>query len=227
MTFSYFIYFLVIAFAFAFAEEKRFLDWGVYCGEGHSNQYGVEPLDQMDRYCQYHDICVTVAGYLSCWCNEQLYYLISNAIPQSQEESDVKDSILTFIYDAIVGCENYWGFDTAFLVTKVENEPENRGYNYLPWYPSYAPLKYTIKLDSSDFTGILLKFNEIEYYTFTDDIYNDPIKNIARWMSHKVSNITSEKQTLQVNPGEYYVLYNPSQVQPSAFLVKNMTDCLE
>ncbi|XP_059158331.1 acidic phospholipase A2 3-like [Physella acuta] len=46
----------------------EYLDYGCYCGHGNS---GGEPVDEVDRCCQIHDVCF---GQSSCY-NSWWYYL--------------------------------------------------------------------------------------------------------------------------------------------------------
>lgn len=224
------MYYKYLFFAFLFfcsvkSSEKRLPVWGNYCGKGHTNQRGIEPIDQMDRYCQYHDICVTVLGFLDCWCNEQLYYLVSNIKPQNLEESDIKDSILTFIFDAVIGCENYWGFDKIFVVTGVEKWMESRGYNYLAYYPSSSIQSYKINNLVPGDTDFILRLNKGQYYEFTNDVYQDPVNRISKWLQYKVKDLDVSEYDFEINPGEYYVVYNPSNFT-SVYQVQNRTECI-
>jgi len=127
--------------------KEAIIDYGKYCGLGHSNTDGDMPIDLLDRYCQIHDICVTAIPANLCFCNEQLYYLVSNFFPTDDASSSEKNAILTFMYLAIAGCPNHNLLDRRFVISA------DRGYNFLPIYPNYSQ------------AGNLIDYNAITVYT--------------------------------------------------------------
>ena len=68
---------IIVVFLTALGQAAQTQQYGHYCGLGHTNTFGIEPVDALDRLCQIHDICVTAGGYLNCFCNEQLYARMS------------------------------------------------------------------------------------------------------------------------------------------------------
>lgn len=206
--------------------EPWFPIWGVYCGLGHSNHYGKEPIDMMDRYCQFHDICVTISdqGYHSCWCNEQLYYLVSNYKPENKNESDIKSSILYYIYIALTDCDDYWGFDTHIKISRVRPDVGERGFNYLTYYPQGYPESYEVRMNDTSQETYILELAPNEYSNFTVDVHVDPTNNINRWMSHSVHTLDENPFVFDVTD-KMVVLYNPSSTHEVTFQVRNVTTC--
>lgn len=221
-------------------EEKEpwFPIWGVYCGLWHTNHYGKEPVDQMDRYCQFHDICVTIEtqGYSSCWCNEQLYYLVSNVRPRNITESQIKDSILSYIYLAVEHCENHWGFDKHFKVTRVRPDVDERGFNYIVMYPHGVTDKFKVSLNETNCPAnlsdsintqspsLLLKLSEDQFNQFVQDVHTDPVNNIGNYSSSVVTVLSTEEYIIDVKD-EYYILYNTDQNNEATYRVINITEC--
>lgn len=217
--------------------------WGVYCGLWHTSHYGVEPVDKLDRYCQFHDICVTMEsqGYRSCWCNEQLYYSVSNVIPQNSTESEIKDSILYYIYMATADCANHWGFDDHIKLTRVRPDIDERGYNYLPFYPSSIKYKFEIALNTTngpanrshekikfqDYApSLLFKLDATEYNEFVQQVHENPISNIVNYTKNIV-NVLSYDKFIFENQDSYFVIYNTDQNNDMTYIVKNITSCCD
>jgi hypothetical protein len=214
-------------------KEPWFPIWGVYCGLWHTNHYGVEPIDEMDRYCQFHDICVTIdtQGYSSCWCNEQLYYHVSNFRPSGKNESEIKDSILSYIYIAINRCTNHWGFDTLVKVTKVRSDVNERGFNYIVLYPHNFTEKFIVQLNSTDevissntSSSFLIQLTKEEFGRFVVDVHTDPINNIKNYTNQIIHTIT-EKPFIVEQFDSYIVLYNNNPLNEETYQIKNVTEC--
>lgn len=163
---------------------NNFIDYGIYCGYLHTSEYGLEPIDELDRYCQFHDIC-TSQGLLDCFCNEQLYYYVSNYKPIDNVTLSEKNSILKAIYLSVVGCTNMDQFDIKFKLGKRSN----KGFNYLPIYKSDQNYKYSGNVK-------IYKFDNVDnLLTFTKYIH-DNLPN--------VNNVNNS----ELSSGYYYILYN-------------------
>ena len=148
------------------------LTYGYYCGKGHYDNYGAIPIDDFDRVCQFHDICVTARGMLDCYCNEQLYWMLSYIKPRTVEQSQLKDYALKGLYASIFSCTNHYDFDAIYYISKMvgSNAPvDQRGFNYLPLYYSFDG---TICTD--DNALVLFYVNIVDYYNITKLAFNDP-----------------------------------------------------
>lgn len=148
--------------------------YGRYCGLGHNDKYGAQPIDVLDRACQIHDIC-TSAGLLTCFCNEQLYWIVSNIVPLNNNMTKTKDSILSYIYASLVGCKNYDRFDIQYIIGSTFH----RGFNYLPFYNIKKKNLY-ISIDTLEDDNIyFLEFdNQYDYSQFTQIAYANPSVDI-------------------------------------------------
>ena len=158
-----FIFILLICASFVVAHEKRATTYGVYCGLGHGNDYGLEPIDELDRVCQIHDICVSALGYTSCRCNEQLYASVTMYDDTNKQQKDTKDYILGMIYKSIIGCNNYNELNSYFINDRVP------GQNYIPFFPHKLASKYVIVQESADVS--YYEFTDFEYYLFTRNAF--------------------------------------------------------
>jgi hypothetical protein len=143
--------------------------YGKYCGKDHFDSFGGEAVDVFDRACQMHDICCSSQGLLSCYCNEQLYWLTSNLEPKTSDQMSIKDFILKTIYVAVVTCNNYYLFDEFYYITRVHPDQYYRGFNYLP-LRMVEPLK--LCAHSTDL--LVFDLDEIEYSNFTSTAYYKP-----------------------------------------------------
>lgn len=207
---------------------SMFPNYGVYCGFDVTSQYGKKPIDDMDRYCQYHDICVTLQsqGRTSCWCNQQLYYLVSNVHPKNIKESKAKDSILYYIYIAVAGCKNYYHFATNIKITRVNSENSTKGYNYLPFYPNiYNQQSYVIKINgSSEGSAYIFKFDKKIYEKFTVNAFNNPVDALSKYNKYFVHELTNRPYQIMID-NNYYVIYNPSIEYGKTIHIINNTAC--
>ena len=149
-------------------EANQFANYGVYCGLYHTDYYGLEPINELDRYCQYHDICVTAESKTSCYCNQQLFWYVSNFVPIDTSSNVEKDTILKYIYPSIAVCSNYYNFDIKYLLSNGFDSVQS-GFNYLPLYGIESSIVYFY---SSDDIAIML-FNNGTYTQFTHDVYRN------------------------------------------------------
>lgn len=111
------------------------LRYGRYCGLNHYDPYGRPGINSLDEACHIHDICTT-RGLTDCFCNQQLYWYISN-IRVAGREAEVKNTIMRWIYYAIAPCSNYHTFNRLRVVGPITIP----GFNYLPFY---SPAHITI-----------------------------------------------------------------------------------
>lgn len=153
----------------ALANVEMLTKYGKYCGKDHYDSFGGEAVDVFDRACQIHDICCSSQGLLSCYCNEQLYWMISNLEPKTSEQSDIKDFILKTIYVSVMTCKNYYLFDEYYYVTHVHKDQYYRGFNYLP-----LRLHEPLKLCSTMSDILVYDLDEKEYTNFTATAYYSP-----------------------------------------------------
>lgn len=155
-------------------------DYGHYCGLGHGDIYGREPVDELDRVCQIHDICASALGRLSCFCNEQLYASMSQVnFLTSAQEAEV-DFDLSFLWDSLVLCNNHPYLRERRVFTGcTSNRCDLAGFTYLPMYP--YPTSSNFFYLSAWYNVILLNMSRINYDTyFTTQAYNNPSQ---RWLA--------------------------------------------
>jgi len=141
-------------------EETLVSNYGRYCGRGHYSEVGDIPIDIFDRVCQIHDICVTARGMMDCYCNEQLYWLISYLKATTPEQQTAKDFILKGIYASVLFCTNWDSFDVNYYIGSTKE----RGFNYLPlyWTAETSQGYHTFCSNSTDI--ILIAMASIDYY---------------------------------------------------------------
>lgn len=195
--------------------------YGVYCGLYHTSYYGKEPIDEQDRYCQFHDICVTLEdqGLSSCWCNEQLYYLTSNLKPKNEELAGIKESILYYLYIAMARCENFYHFGTNIKITKVRDNSDTKGFNYLPFYPLHENKKesYIMHVNKTfpnttnlDDLVLVYKMDMAKYQQFGKDVYDNPIDGVDKYTKYIIKMVIYEPFVFNLtNDDNVVVIYNP------------------
>jgi hypothetical protein len=176
-------------------QNVQFIDYGKYCGLGHTQTDGSQPIDELDRFCQIHDICVTAGGMISglgCFCNEQLYYHVSNYNPIDSIASKEKNGILSFIYAAISLCDNYAPLKNTYLLASYDEK--NYGFWFIPFYESFY--KNLFKNVSFDISAD----DDLWYYltSKTENITQDTIdeSNINIIKKGTTKNINPEQKTL-------------------------------
>jgi hypothetical protein len=218
-------------------EDPYFPIYGVYCGLYHTSYYGKEPIDEQDRYCQYHDICVTLEtqGLSSCWCNEQLYFLTSNLKPKNEELSGIKDSILYYLYIAMARCNNYYHFDTNFKITKVKDSEDKKGFNYLPFYPLHenkiqSYMTHINKTDSNrtigQYLALVYQMDVNIYQQFTKDVYDDPKNSLGKYAEYVITILSTKPFIFNMtNDDKVVVIYNPSNKYDQTIHVEEVKLC--
>jgi len=188
-------------------------EYGKYCGYKVTDKYGAKPIDELDRVCQLHDICVTSIGLLNCFCNEQLYYLVSNIRPKSQTVSKTKDSILSWIYKSIILCNtNYYWFDNLFSIAPFEKN--NAGYFYIPFYPTDKDKRFIIESSRDAF---IITFNDTSsYQNFTISMGNFERINFSKFNLYplQANNITK----FEMKKNETTVIFNPQPFDLIVFI---------
>jgi hypothetical protein len=123
---------VVLVFALASLVDGQISSYGNYCGTGNKQTDGRIPIDDLDRNCQIHDICVDARGELDCHCNTQLYCAI-NAYPSnaSQAYLDERDELIAAMEAATsecpLSCSDIDGMYTVAVSTSY-------GYNYIPFF---------------------------------------------------------------------------------------------
>lgn len=178
------------------------LIYGIYCGRGHYSNVGEKPIDIFDRVCQIHDICYTSSNY-NCFCNEQIYYLISNLYAKTDEQNKIKDYILQFIFIALVGCKNHELFDNTFVIPKYSQQ--NIGFNFIPFYydaPTEFSIKNKILLIKSDYIIYICPINSI------DNINQNIYTNCNTYDKKLINGNLYPNGFLVVNPGKTTIKIN-------------------
>ena len=192
--------------------KNNFIDYGIYCGYLHTSEYGLKPIDILDRYCQIHDICTSV-GIFDCYCNEQLYWSISQYKPINTATIQEKNNILHALYGSLFGCENFDTFDLQFKI----GSRYIRGFNYFTFFSyTYNEGQWIYLLNSRGY--MVLKFNDYnEYLKFTYKVYNN---NFDPDTSTQIDNPFYISET---NP--IIVIYNNS-TEPQTIYTKNLTQIM-
>jgi len=190
--------------------------YGKYCGKDHYDSFGGEAVDVFDRSCQIHDICCTSQGLLSCYCNEQLYWLISNLEPKTVNQTDIKDFILKTIYVSVITCKNYYLFDEYYYVTKVYNDQYNRGFNYLPLRMNDPDINM-LRICAYETDLYIYDISNENYSNFTSTAYYNPIGVYS--YKHDVVVAQSCKYIHKVT--DWKVIYNPTVYDTMFQLIRN------
>lgn len=200
---------LLLFITLALADVQMVTKYGKYCGKDHYDSFGGEAIDVFDRACQIHDICCSSQGLLSCYCNEQLYWLISNLEPKTSNQSDIKDFILKAIYVSVMTCKNYYLFDEFYYVTRVHTDQYYRGFNYLP-----LRLEEPLKLCTMTTNILVYDLDEKEYANFTATAYYKP-ENIPTIKPSTIIGMNECQFIYKVK--EWKVIYNEDELHESQF----------
>lgn len=194
-------------------------DYGYYCGLGHTNAFGVEPIDSLDRACQIHDICIN-DDILNCFCNEQLFYSVSNFNPTNIRQYMEKYYILTSIYRILSICKSEINLNTKYLIGNTA------GYNFIPIYPNKQKI---ISYFVSNQTDILL-VNKEYYNEFAIYINMYPTNFTYYFNDYSLINdqfnphFTLNNDTILIFVGGYEV-YFIEQILEYHEKINNMTLC--
>lgn len=186
------------------------MNYGNYCGLGYSNDRGIQPIDELDRACQIHDICVTAGSLLDCFCNEQLYDKLSEFNPQTSVQASNRDADISLLYTALFGCSNYPNINTKFYIPYF-NTPSSRGFTYFPLYTDDGYRLFSFYDHSNVRTYITDKstFNN----SFTTIAYNNPSRT---WIhidnDDRYSRWTFTSRLLLVRPRSVMVFINEDGV---------------
>lgn len=186
------------------------MKYGYYCGLWHYNRYGLAPYDILDRVCQIHDICTSI-GMMNCYCNQQLLVSTYNIKPGHQNMTDARNSILRYMYYAILNCYNHHDFDKQIILGTLLD----KGFNYLPLYKE----QYDQKLDvSTEYKLFFVKLCD-DYDIFTKDVYN----NTSNVLNYKYNILNGNGNIVNIDKNCNYVLYNYNN-EFNYLLIKNITD---
>lgn len=188
------------------------IKYGNYCGKDHYSNYAIEPIDAFDRVCQIHDICVTARGLLDCYCNEQLYWMISYLKPFIPEQQATKDYILRGIYASILGCKNHELFDIYFYVSRAMGPKDPAylyGFNYITFFDGTHTLCSNDKI-------IVFSLNDTNAYdAFTKAAFNDPLAPL------KLPHQTLDNSCGMFN-AYYTIAYNYNNVTSLVLYIRDM-----
>lgn len=128
---------LIIGIVTAKTQFGMFDTYGQYCGFGYGSSNGTRPIDDVDRICQIHDICITATSYVNCHCAAQLYYSVYhpnntlrlNVTAFQQKEAEDMAWWIYLTSPICIGWERY-NIAEKFYVAGTRHI----GYNYLPLY---------------------------------------------------------------------------------------------
>jgi hypothetical protein len=150
--------------------------YGNYCGLGYGSINGTKPIDQLDRACQLHDICVSSDSRISCHCSSQLYFNIYNEdlelrINGSEHAIREAEDIAKWVSLAATLCF-VWPMPNTYDKYYI-GSVNQVGYNYLPMYdlePGYKYFRSNVNL-----TIIMATDEQYIEYTWNDYCtYNEP-----------------------------------------------------
>jgi len=215
---------ILILLNFSFAENKNVLPiYGYYCGKDNHNQYGIQPLDDLDRQCQIHDICVAASSLIDCYCSTQLYLSVSSTVTTNMYATKVKNEILSFTYPLISICENGNSYHKRYFISGTDTKKNNRGYNYIPLF-EYIRYDYLVAGGSSELS--VYKFTPEQYIEFGKTMVDRPTD--SEKFKDNIFNI-SEKNIVYSNvisdPDDIYVVVNhksEKSVTIYVFVERNM-----
>jgi hypothetical protein len=195
---------LIFILVILLIKSDKIADYGNFCGLGHTSLYGKKPIDLLDEMCQIHDICVTSQTILNCFCNEQLYYSVSNFYPTNEESNNEKNRILSLIYSSVAGCDNYNNLDKIRYIASNKE----KGFNYLPIYGhSMVPVYYDLRK-----INLAIKVYKIPslsvYMQFTRDVYDNWIYAETIYNNLLFDDVTN--YIVMKNIDDIYVVYNPT-----------------
>lgn len=203
--------------------------YGVYCGLGHTSKTLDEPIDNIDRQCQIHDTCVSAAGYLDCFCNEQLRAKITEECPNCLPIKNGKTKSIrnTFACDAAyyrdqiiramdIGtgfCDNLCDLRNRYAISAEV------GFNAIPFYEVglYQIDPINKSLDNI-YKMVLTRGNVLK---FGRDNLRDPSKAFNDWNSYMSPIEVGD--VVMVNPSEALVVYrfvNSTSIEPIFVHVK-------
>jgi hypothetical protein len=160
--------FLLILLTFVFGERLNKIEYGSYCiltSDDTITTMGGQPVGNLDRFCQIYDVCIA-SNFNPCYCEEQLYYYVSNLSPTTDESTE-RDKLLHNAYMELASCStNYFPLQDNYVISTFNQK--NLGYWYIPFYPIFY--------DNHDI-GITLKQGSLYYfishkYGITEETYD-------------------------------------------------------
>lgn len=109
---------------FSIMDHKfELVEWGVYCGPGHSNddkENRPAPIDQIDALCQQHDDCYHDHGDGNCDCDKQLVAGLTKAISNEENPAAKAAALLILEYFNLQIAANQCLLDfVSILASKV------------------------------------------------------------------------------------------------------------
>src|SRR3989304_5778850 len=159
---KYYIVFIILIINRIYSEHQprsvEIANYGFYCGLQHTSEVGDIPIDELDSFCQIHDIC-TSYGLLQCFCNEQLYLKVSNFNTITENQQIEKDNILSALYISVLNCGNFNYLDQTYLVSNMY-----AGFQYLPIY-SYENNPKVLEITNvNDIQVITMNMNNYQLF---------------------------------------------------------------
>ncbi len=150
-----------------------------------------KPLDLLDRSCQIYQACI---GHNSsknhkCFCDEQLYYHVSNFEPTDNITKHIKDNVLYYLQITSHNCSSYYHFD------KIQKLGSHYG---LPIYPKLPSIRGIVgyNITSTNYTS-LYKYNE-----FITKIHSN--KNYTLIFEsdqvYTITNVNNDTKTIELYP---------------------------
>lgn len=180
------LFIIIISYFIFITKSELNKYYGNYCGVGNYAINGTKPIDLIDRQCQIHDVCYSAINY-KCFCHEQLYYSVSNIKPINDEQLNIKNHILRYMFLFISRCENYNSFDKIFIISKFTSN--NIGFHFIPFYGR-----------------INMYVNSKHKYLICDPLHINNInqENYINCKSYiKKNRIKSNKDIFIVNPNDF------------------------
>lgn len=201
---------LLLLLSTTWARDVRdfFPKYGYYCGKGHTDRYGREPLDRLDQACRIHDTCTGALGLLNCYCSSQLVWSTMNVNPGDYGSTlyKARDSILFWMYQADRFCSNdLHSFDKYYAISGISHESQDKyGFQY---HVGHAKYYYGTT------TMTYLEFNPTQYRSFANAVASSHnltefLQNIAQIDYLNATNLAPRTQYEFIETDNIVVLLN-------------------
>lgn len=146
--------------------------YGNYCGQDHNTPYAIQPIDELDRYCQIYNICVSALGMFSCFCHEQLHTELFMFEPQTAAQEAERLSRLAILDPIIASCPHPHYTSQRYYVAA-----NNPGFTYIPFY-NIADLSSTLSRVSPK-TITFGYYDNVYFYTTDSKTFYDHFVPLA------------------------------------------------
>ncbi len=132
-------------------------------------------------------------------------------------------------------CENYYHFDNNIKITKVRDNPDTRGFNYLPFYPLQEEIveSYIVHVNKTDsnrteYDDLVIVYNMDmnTYQQFGKDIYDSPLDGLGKYAQYVIKLVAYKPFIFNLtNDNNVIVIYNPSNIFDKTIHVEKIKLC--